>query len=269
VKGGDHPGEALARIERRLGAHAGLKMPAWLVSSRVSDRMQALGLATMEQYLDALESRGELDALAESLRVGETSFFRHKGHMGALRRLVAPDLAARHADDKRVRAWSAGCASGEEPYTLAMLLAEAMPPERSWRLEVLATDISEEALAVARQGCYRAEALRSLPAALRDRWFERTGDGWRVNDELGRIVRFERRNLNEDHVRVRAMDVILCRNVLIYFDDATVSQVVARLSAALVPGGVLLVGVSESLLRFSTELRCESRRGVFVYRRPG
>src|SRR5262245_27676269 len=115
------PDDLLDLIAQKLGAHAGLKMPAWLLSSRVSDRMRLLGLRTMAEYLERLGSTVELDLLSESLRVGETSFFRHRAHMGALRRVVCPDLAARHADDRRIHAWSAGCASGEEPYTLAML----------------------------------------------------------------------------------------------------------------------------------------------------
>src|SRR5688572_32751548 len=102
--------DALARIEQRLGAHAGFKLPAWLIDSRVQLRMRALGLHSLAEYAEHLESPDgdvELDALSEQLRVGETSFFRHKAHMGALKRVVAPDLAARRADERRVRAWSA------------------------------------------------------------------------------------------------------------------------------------------------------------------
>jgi chemotaxis protein methyltransferase CheR len=259
--------DVLARIERRLGAHAGLKMPAWLLSSRVSERMRALGLSSMEEYVRRLDSRLELDALSEALRVGETSFFRHKAHMGALRRIVAPDLAARHVEDRRVRVWSAGCASGEEPYTLAMVLAEAMPPERGWRIEVLATDISEEALEVARRGRYGEGALKAVPTSLRERWFRRVADGAQIVDELARMVRLERKNLVDVHWGVRGMDVILCRNVLIYFDPGAQRRTANRLIEALAPGGYLFLGYAESLREFDTLEALRSDDGV-VYRRP-
>lgn len=257
-------------IEERIGAHAGLQLPEWVLVARVRDRMAALGLTDADDYLSRLEGRGggrELDALAEALRVGETRFFRHRAHVGALRRVVAPELAARRAGERKVRGWSAGCASGEEAYTLAILLAEAMPPESGWDLEVLATDISEEALETARAGVYPAAALEEVPAAVRERWFRagpRRGTV-RVADLLAERVRFERRNLL-DPVLPRRLDVILCRNVLIYFDPAARARTVERLIESLAPGGYLFLGYAESLREFGALEALSTKDGV-VYRR--
>jgi chemotaxis protein methyltransferase CheR len=251
----------LAAIADRVSAHAGLRPPAWVLAARVRERMRALGVVEERAYLGLLEP-DEVAALVECLRVGATRFFRHQAHVAALRRVVVPALAAAPARAPRVRAWSAGCASGEEAYTLAMILAEGLP---GWEVDVLGTDISEDALAVARAGLYAEEALAPVPAHLRARWFRPAAPGRvAVGPELAARVRFERKNLVDAFGGHK--DVILCRNVLIYFDAEARAETARRLADALAPGGFLFVGYAETLRSVGglEAIRCEDG---LVYRR--
>jgi chemotaxis protein methyltransferase CheR len=259
---------ALRAIERCVNQHAGLKLPAWVLAARVRDRVAALALRDADEYLRVLEGAhgaAELDLLAEALRVGETRFFRHAAHVGALERVVVPELRARRARERHLRAWSAGCASGEEAYTLAILLGEGVPP--GWRIEVLGTDISEDAIATARAGVYEAAAVESVPAPLRARCFAPGPHpgAVRVAAEVAARVRFERRNLLEP-LYPRRLDVVLCRNVLIYFDGAARKATVQKLIDSLAPGGYLFLGYAESLRGFERLEALRTDDGV-VYRK--
>ena len=251
----------LHSIAERLRAHAGLRPPSWVLGARVRERMRALDVGP-DEYLGRLAGE-ELDALVEALRVGETRFFRHQAHVAALRRVVVPAIAAERAASRRVRAWSAGCASGEEAYTLAMILVEGLP---GWEVAVLATDISDEALAVARAAVYSDEALAPVPSSVRSRWFRAAGSG-RVTivPELAARVRFERRNLVDPFAGDK--DVILCRNVLIYFDADTRAATARRLVEALAPGGFLFLGYAETLRVAAPGLEARSEGDGIVYRK--
>jgi chemotaxis protein methyltransferase CheR len=259
---------ALRAIERCVNAHAGLALPAWVLASRVRDRVAALALRDADEYLALLEGAAgaaELERLAESLRVGETSFFRHAAHVNALTRVVLPELIARRARDKRLRAWSAGCATGEEAYTLAILLGEGAPA--GWTVTVLGSDLSEDAIVLARAGVYDESALERVPPATRARCFvpgPLPGTA-RVAPEIAARVRFERRNLLEP-VYPRQLDVILCRNVLIYFDAAARQATVERLIESLAPGGYLFLGYAETLRGFERLEALRTDDGI-VYRR--
>jgi chemotaxis protein methyltransferase CheR len=237
----------MAKLAELVAGYAGLRPPLWVLAARAADRVRALGVKDVRAYLRALEAEGgarELAALAETLRVGETRFFRHKAHVSALRRVVVPELAALRAEAKRVRAWSAGCATGEEAYTLAILLAGGLGA--GWTVEVVATDISDDALAHAERGRYPKQAVANVPEADRRRWFHAAGDGVEVAPELRAMVRFEQRNLLEP-LQPRGLDVIFCRNVLIYFDGEARTRVLDRLIESLDPGGFLFLGYAETL----------------------
>ncbi|MCC7000163.1 MAG: hypothetical protein IT370_36525 [Deltaproteobacteria bacterium] len=261
----------LGQVAELIASHAGLRPPGWVLSARVSDRLRALGVADVGRYLavvsaatdagaSAAAARQELDALAEALRVGETRFFRHAAHVRALERVVVPELGARRASQRRVRAWSAGCASGEEAYTLAMVLADGLP---GFSIDVLGSDLSEDALAVARAGRYSSSALAMIPPATRARWFSAN----QVSAALAALVRFERKNL-VDPDWPRALDVILCRNVLIYFDAAQRQLVIERLAEALAPGGFLFLGYSETLRGFEERFDALRTDDGVVYQKP-
>lgn len=206
----------------------------------------------------------ELAALIETLVVGETYFFRE---LSPLQTIVSHVVAPLAASGHRPRIWCAACATGEEPLTLAMLLADRNLLER---VEIVASDINNAALERARSGVHSRRALRQEIPGFADRWMRATDRGLEVHAHLREAISWRRINLIDDAAvaALGTFDVVVCRNVLIYFNDETVRQVVDRLTGRLQPGGVLLIGVSESLLRFGGPLLCEEREGTFLYRRP-
>jgi chemotaxis protein methyltransferase CheR len=253
-------------IEERSGLHYEIA-DLDLVADKVGQRLVDSGFDSFLDYYYFLKydpaGSQELDLLVEALTVHETYFFRE---IDQLRVLVDTILAPAIAAGERPRVWCAACATGEEPLTLAMLLGER---NLLGAVELLASDISERALARARAGVYAGRSLRALPADVIGRWLDGTPAQVRVRAGLAEAIRWRRVNL-VDRAAVAALgsfEAILCRNVLIYFTDETARRVVDTLGRALRPSGHLLVGVSESLLRFGTALRCEERAGAFFYQR--
>jgi chemotaxis protein methyltransferase CheR len=238
-----------------------------LLAGKLSPRALELGFDSLLDYYYFLryDIRGaeELDVLVETLLVNETYFFREPDQLSVLIDvLLAPLLKA----GVRPRVWCAASSTGEEPYTLAMLLAER---ELLGRVEIVATDLSRRVLAQAQKAEYGGRSLRAVKGTPAERWLERRGDRRVVPLELRRAVSsWQRVNLlvAEEVSRLGQFDAIVCRNVLIYFSDDTARKVVQHLRAALSPGGHLLVGASESLMRFGTSLVCEERAGSFFYR---
>jgi chemotaxis protein methyltransferase CheR len=286
--------EAIAAIAQRLAEHAGLELPAWIVDARASARILALG-CTADEYLALLDERsesrgrgpagfaggegvrprsiderseswegirdsgrgaGELAELVEAVRVGESRLFRHRPQVAALVDVVAPALRARGR--RAIRVWSAGCAAGEEPYTLALVLSRALP---GCAISIVATDVSGDAIAAAETASYPRSALHHVPPLYRD-GFVVDGDAVRVAPEIAALVRFERANLL-DGAAPRGCDLVWCRNVLIYFTPDARRRAVGRLVAATLVGGFVFVGYSESL-RDVAELE-SLRAGDTVY----
>jgi chemotaxis protein methyltransferase CheR len=252
-----------ALVEEHAGLHYG-PADAPLLMEKVSLRAIERGFDSLLDYYYLLrydpEGKAELDALVDSLVVNETYFFRELKPLVAL---VEEYLAPKVARGLRPKVWCAAAATGEEPLTLAMLLAER---KLLAHVELLASDVSERVLAQARRGEYGGRSLRQrLPGY--ERWLEPRGERATVAPELVRAITWRRINLvaDEELPLGERFDAILCRNVLIYFTPATAARVVDRLGQCLVPGGVLVVGVSESLLSFGTSLACEERGGAFFY----
>jgi chemotaxis protein methyltransferase CheR len=236
--------EILGGLTRCLHAHAGFDLPDWVVEARALERMEALDLGA-QAYLDLVRSpRGaaELAALVEALRVGETRFFRHRPHVDALLDVVVPAWRAR--DERSPRIWSAGCATGEEAYTLALVLGRALP-RPAFRTTILGTDVSEEALSTARAAAYPVSVLEGIPEPWRDGLI-RDGDVARIRPEIAALCSFRQKNLADPDLP-RGFDLVWCRNVLIYFGPEARMRVLERLVLALEPGGFLFVGYSESL----------------------
>ncbi|WP_437680838.1 CheR family methyltransferase [Sorangium sp. So ce131] len=257
-----------ALIAEKVGIHyeAGDRE---LLGDKISTRAIDAGFDSLLDYYYYLRydpaGAAEVDALIEALVVSETYFFRELAQIEvAVSELVAPRVLA----GERPRIWSAACASGEEPLTIAMLLAERGMLDK---VELVASDVSERALARARAGVFSARSLRgnAPPPPFAEKWLRTMPDRVVVSDELVRAVRFQRVNLLDTPgiAALGTFDVIVCRNVLIYFHDNTARWVVSNLSGALAVGGFLLVGVSESLLRLGTALACEERSGAFMYRK--
>ena len=256
-----------AIIEERIGLHYSLAEQD-LLAEKISPRAQEAGFDSLLDYYYFLryDPRGgeEMEALTEALVVNETYFFRE---FDQLRVLVDEVVAPKVAAGRRVRIWSAACATGEEPVTVAMLLADAgLLPQ----VDIVATDISRRALARAREGVFGRRALRNVPAPeLVSRYLTNDAAGIRVHPDICQAIQYRPVNLLEEPgvADLGVFDVILLRNVLIYFRDETVRRLLERLARSLDREGALFVGISESLLRFGTSLVCEERSGVFVYRR--
>lgn len=231
-----------------------------LITSRLHKRLRATGAKSVGDYLRRLEADAggaELAALLDAMTTNHTSFFREPDHFAFLAGHVVPELLARRHGGS-IEVWSAACATGEEPYTLAITLLEAVPAPAARRIGVLGSDLSTRALRVAREGVYRLEKVEPVPAALLRRYFERgLGDQAglaRVREEVRRLVEFRRLNLVEITSLGRQFPVIFCRNVLIYFDRAVQQRVVSMLERHLTPGGYLFVSHAESLNGLAHEL---------------
>jgi chemotaxis protein methyltransferase CheR len=225
-----------------------------LVKARLNKRLRILGLKDFGQYLERVrddangsETRMMLDALSTNL----TFFFREPRHFEIFRNRVVPAIQARHKQDRRLRIWSAGCSSGEEPYSIAMTLKEAMGDLALWDVGILATDISLQMLRVATAGLYGPERLRQTPSKFILKDFTCVSEGqqerYRINDSLRRMVHFARLNLMEPWPMKGQFDAIFCRNVMIYFDKFTQEKLIERFWKQLAPGGTLFIGHSESL----------------------
>lgn len=195
--------------------------------------------------------RGDLfDALVARLVIGETHFFRVAPQIAALRDVVLPGLIASRASQCRLNLWSAGCSSGEEPYTLAILLRELLPAAENWQVRLLATDLSAPSLDAARRARYRDWSFRETPERIRQRYFAREGDSWRLEAAIRAMVQFAPHNLIADPfptpgLGASSFDLILCRNVTIYFSPAVTEQLYRRFADGLAPGGWLILGPSD------------------------
>jgi chemotaxis protein methyltransferase CheR len=255
-----------ALIEERAGLHYRVE-DIELLRDKVSNRAEQLGFESLLDYYYYLryDANGltELDALIEHLVVHETYFFREVDQLQVLVRQLVPALLARR---ETVRIWCAAAATGEEPLSVAMLLADSGMLRRC---AIVATDISARALGRARRGEFGGRAARALTSGIGARWLERRGESISVHPDICAAVRWQQLNLL-DAAAVYAMgefDVVLLRNVLIYFADATVRRVVSSLERSIASDGYLLIGASESLLRYGTGFACEEHGGAFFYRR--
>ncbi|HEY4119644.1 MAG TPA: protein-glutamate O-methyltransferase CheR [Byssovorax sp.] len=256
-----------ALVEERVGLHYEL-LDASLFAGKLGARALEAGFESALDYYYFLryddKDGAEFAALTDALVVNETYLFREADALRAVvREVVEP--AVREA--RRPRVWCAACSTGEEPVSLALLLAEAGLLDR---VDIVASDVSAGALSRARAGVYGGRSLRALEGeAVLARRLEQQGAQVTAPPEVRAAITYHRVNLLDDSAvaALGAFDAIVCRNVLIYFSDARVVEVVERLSRALSHGGLLLVGASESLLRFGTMLETVERAGTFFYRK--
>lgn len=242
----------------------------YLVEARLSPVARRAGLAGLDDLVRAMRSRTDPSletAVLDAMTTNETSFFRDRTPFEALREQVIPDRIARNAQRRQLAVWSAACSTGQEPYSLAMLLDASFPELAGWKIDVLATDISVAALAKAREGRFSAlEINRGLPASHLLTYFAREGADFRIADRIRSRVRFEQMNLAEPWPFVPSQDVILLRNVLIYFDAPTRQQILAAVRAHLRPGGYLLLGAAETTRELVQGLVSVPAAGTTVYK---
>jgi chemotaxis protein methyltransferase CheR len=235
-----------------------------LLAGRLARRLRALGLRSyMALYRLARADAAERQRVLEAITTHETRFFREPRQFEFLEEVAAPRWRAEAAAGRRprrLRAWSAGCSTGEEAYSLAMLLGSCLPPAAGWSVEVLATDLSERALERAREGVWPLAKADDIPAGHLETWMRRGVRGregsMAASPALRRLIRFERANLNDERLAVAGpFDLVLCRNVLIYFRPDRRRLVVERLLARLAPGGYVLLGHAESLAEMADRVR--------------
>ena len=225
------------------------------------------------QMLDATETDSPLwDALIEELTVGETYFFRDENQMQALRQHLLPQLIAAHKHDRRIRIWSAGCASGEEAYTLSILLAELISDIDRWNICILGTDINKKALKKARGARYRPWSFRQTDPAFQSRYFSPKGEEYEAIPRIRKNVHFEYLNLSEPvypslFTNTSAMDLILCRNVAIYYSEEMVREVAGRFYQCLLPDGWLMMGAAETSIPVFSQYAYHVFHGGTVYRK--
>ncbi len=240
------------RISQLVYRFAGINLHSGkqeLVNARLTKRLRALGLKNFDAYLEYLKRvnpEGELAAMIEAMTTNKTSFFREPKHFDFLCRVVVPGLTHR-----KIRLWSAGCSSGEEPYSIAIMLHERIPEFGLWDSRILASDLSTHMLDRAEKGFYDLNRLRDVSPLLVSKYFTcvetRPVRRYQIDESIRRLVHFARLNLMGEWPMKGPFDVIFCRNVMIYFDKPTQEQLVNRFWKLLKPGGYLFVGHSESL----------------------
>jgi len=212
----------------------------------------------------------ELSAIVDILTVNETYFFREMNQLNAFSDEICAEMLNHKKNERKLRIWSAGCSSGEEPYTLAMLLLEKGDMFRGWDIEILGSDINRRVLQTARKGVYRKNSFRATDEYYMRKYFDPEGDGYKIKDKVKELVSFNYLNLL-DPIKVKLiglMDVILCRNVLIYFHPESKKKLVYNFFQRLNDGGYLLLGHAESLINISTQFTLKHLKTDMVYQKP-
>lgn len=239
------------RIAALLREDSGIHLPQvkmTFVYSRLAKRLRALGLASFEAYCELIggkDGAAERAVMLTALTTNVTRFFREPHHFDHFAAEVMPALAAEARAGGRVRLWSAGCSTGQEPYTLGLMVLAALPEAADLDVRILATDIDSKVIATAREAAYDQESVDPIPQAMRRQLSRRPDGRWEMSPELRRLVVFRELNLMGDWPMQGRFTAIFCRNVAIYFDDATQERLFGRFVDRLVPGGFLYVGHSE------------------------
>jgi chemotaxis protein methyltransferase CheR len=248
----------------------------YLLENRLRNRLTELNLKSFGEYYYFLQydrsKREELNKLFEVVTTNETSFFRNPPQLKVFQEKVLGEILKSQAaaGKKRLRIWSAGCSTGEEPYTLAIQIHEALRGDlASWDVKITANDLSESVLVSARRGVYNEYALRTTPKEIVSRYFSKEEAGFKIKPEVKKLVSFGQINLNDrtQIKRIERSNVVFCRNVIIYFDDDMKKRVIGSFYDNLSPGGYLIIGHSESLHNISRAFKPMHHPGAIVYRK--
>jgi chemotaxis protein methyltransferase CheR len=258
-------------LRKLLKERSGLTLGAdkeYLLESRLLPLTRRNGLTTLNELVGRLKTPGNADlafSVVEAMTTNETFFFRDKIPFDHLRDTILPALIAARAKEKRIRIWCAAASSGQEPYSIAMLLRSMEPNLRGYRVDLLATDLSVAVIERAKQGTYsQFEVQRGLPIRLLVRYFTQAGDSWHIASDIREMVQFRTLNLLQDFAPLGMFDVVLCRNVLIYFDQSTKIAVLERLARQVPQDGYLILGAAETVVGLSDTFRpIPERRGLF------
>jgi chemotaxis protein methyltransferase CheR len=270
--------EEFRLIRDIIYSHCGLFFDSdtkYLLEKRLARRLPLHQLKGFKEYYHFLKydrkSDQEMSDLMDILTTNETYFFREAFQLKALTEEILPEFKAvkENRGDKTLRIWSAGCSTGEEPYTIAMLILE-MAAFRGWRVEIIGTDISHRVIQHSRKAVYSKSAFRTTDDHYIQRYFQAQDNGYKVNDEVRELVTINHLNLFDQNrlALLGKMDVIFCRNVIIYFDQAAKKKIIESFYRMLQDGGYLLLGHSESLMNISTAFALKHLKNDMVYQKP-
>jgi chemotaxis protein methyltransferase CheR len=259
-------------LSRLLRDRSGLVLTpdkAYLLESRLLPIMRRRNMKSLDEIVNLLRGRSD-EALTrevvDAMTTNESSFFRDIKPFEQFRNFVLPQVMKARAQNRAFRIWSAACSSGQEPYSLAMILSEERAKLASWQAEIVATDLSTDILAKAQAGLYsQFEVQRGLPIQLLVKYFRQQGENWVVDPAIRAMVRYRSVNLIEDVAHLGQFDVIFCRNVLIYFDQPTKTRVLERLARVLRPDGYLFLGGAETIIGITDKFQSVvEQRGIYA-----
>ena len=266
--------ELISQLLKKRSGLALSKDKAYLLESRLNPVARKWNFAGFDELAQAIRA-GKDEALlvdvTEAMTTNESFFFRDQKPFEQFSNLVTPHMLEHRAKQRTFRIWSAACSSGQEPYTLAMLLKENASKLAGWRIEIVATDLSNEILDKAREGLYsQFEVQRGLPISLLVKYFKQVGDRWQIDAGIRQMVKFQQFNLLNNPSALGRFDVIFCRNVLIYFDPPTKTVVLGKLADLLAEDGFLYLGGAETVLGMSDRFALMSgQRGLYRLVVPG
>ncbi|MDF2365934.1 protein-glutamate O-methyltransferase CheR [Sneathiella sp.] len=241
----------------------------YLLESRLVPLARRRGLENLEALAEEVRRHKDerlLEEITEAMTTNETFFFRDTKPFDTFRDVVLPQLLKARAAKKSLRIWTAACSTGQEPYSIAMLLKEEAAKMAGWRVEIMATDISQEVLEKAKAGLYsQFEVQRGLPIQLLMKHFQQVGEMWQIDSSIRAMVKFQSKNLLEDLGNLGHFDVVFCRNVLIYFDQLTKGRVLTQIHNILTDDGALFLGGAETVLGICDSFKpVDGQRGVYT-----
>ena len=236
-----------------------------ILESRLKEKFRKSDISTPGDYYTVLtRDKEELKYLLDSVTTNLTRFFRNTAHFDTLENYVFPELVKlkKETGNKRIKIWSAGCSTGEEPYSVAMMAKEVLPPE--FNVEVLASDLSLKSLMTAKEGFYPNSRVNGIPDKYLNKYFNKSTDGYMVKDEIKNLIKFDYHNLKFDSGN-RDLDIVFCRNVIIYFDDAAQEAVIRKFWNSMSGRSFLFIGHSESLFGMNTEFEFFKSNWACIY----
>ncbi len=260
--------ELIAQLLKERSGLALNKEKAYLLESRLNPVARKWNFSGFDELAQAIRTKNDealLVDVTEAMTTNESFFFRDQRPFDQFKDIVLPYLLEARAAKRSFRVWSAACSSGQEPYTLAMLLNEQADKLAGWRVEIVATDLSNEILDKAKEGLYsQFEVQRGLPITLLVKHFVQVGDRWQIDDSLRKMIKFQQFNLLDDLSTLGRFDVVFCRNVLIYFDMPTKTQVLEGIAGLLPPDGFLYLGGAETVLGTTDRFQIiQGQRGIY------
>jgi len=236
-----------------------------ILESRLKEQLRNNSLPDVRTYYNVIsKDKEELKGFLDSITTNLTRFFRNQAHFDALENYVIPELKKIKASTNTIRLWSAGCSTGEEPYTIAMLLCEILPPP--WKFDIVASDISLKCLMTGKEGFYSDSRIEGVPENYIKKYFDKVEGGYKIHSDVMSKIRFDYHNLKNDS-GLKDIDVVFCRNVIIYFDEAAQTAVINRFWDAMANKSFLFIGHSESLFGMDTKFEFLKTQWATLYQK--